>query len=49
MVDEREEWLACRFDVLHDVEIPELWEQIVGRADTEPNVEVLVPPGGAGS
>jgi hypothetical protein len=41
MVDEREEWLARRFEVLEDVDVPELWEQIVGRVDTEPNVHVL--------
>jgi hypothetical protein len=43
MVDEREEWLARRFDVLHDVEVPELWEQVVGRVDTEPNVDTVGP------
>ena len=43
MVDEREEWLARRFDVLEHEDVPELWEQIVGRADTEPNVDVLRP------
>ena len=31
MVVEREEWLARRFDVLDDIDVPDLWEQIVGR------------------
>ena len=44
-VDEREAWLLRRFDVLEDAELPDLWEQIVVRADTEPNVDVLRPRG----
>src|SRR5687768_16952560 len=43
MVEQREEWLARRFGVLEDVDVPELWERIVGDADTEPVVDMLAP------
>jgi hypothetical protein len=44
MVDEHEDWLTRRFDVLTDVDVPGLWEQIVGRVDTELAVDVIAVP-----
>jgi hypothetical protein len=35
MADELDELVAGEFDVLKDVEVPELWERIVSLADTE--------------
>ena len=43
MDDLEEEPVPRRFDVLADVEVPELWERIVGHADTEPVVDMLAP------
>jgi hypothetical protein len=41
MVDEREAWLTDRFEVVRDLDVPDLWEQIVARADTDRNVDVV--------
>ena len=41
MADEREAWLADHFDVVHDLDAPDLWGQIVARADTDRNVDVV--------
>jgi hypothetical protein len=35
MADELDELVAREFDVLEDIEVPELWERIVSLADTE--------------
>ena len=43
MADQLEEWLARRFSVLEDVDVPDLWERIVGHADTEPVADLLAP------
>lgn len=42
MADELDELVAREFEVLEDVEVPELWDRIVALADTEP-VEVGRP------